>query len=243
MPETASTDANRPAPGAAPYPLDRRDRAVGLGLIAVSFLVALGISVRAKEASLPVLATQPAPPSTAGIEGFPATVKPLLLVDAANALTPRDQLAGIAIVGAKPDGTVDVHSGGNARYVFRSPEGTGPEPEREYGELAFKKYCGFQVVSLTTAGLGAAPDVSNADCKRAIEALPQPGCSVEQLWELGKQRGADPERSATIEYYRASSGPAWAFTSGSANFSVAPDCRTVLSDEDRTPVLPSRVPS
>lgn len=242
MPETANPDASRPAPVAVPNPLDRRDRAVGLGLIAVSFFVALGISVWSKEASLPVVATEPAQPSSVGIEGFPTAVKPLALVAAANALTPREQLVGIAIVGAKADGTLDVQSGGNARYVFRSPEGKGPEPEREYGELALKKYCGFQVINLTSAGLGAAPDVSNADCKRAIEALPQPGCSVEQLWEIGKQQGADIQVGATIEYYRASSGPAWGFTSGSTNFSVAPDCSTLLSEEDRTPVLPSRVP-
>ncbi len=229
-------------PNAPKSPLATRDRAIGLGLIAVSFVVALGISARAKEASMPVVATEPAPPSTAGIVGFPAAVKPLALLAAASELTPREQLVGVALAGAKPDGTLDLQSTGQARFAFRSAEGKGPQPNREYGELALKKYCGFQVVTLTNAGLGATPDVSNADCKRAIEVLPPPACSLEQLWEIGKQQGADPQSTATIDYYRASSGPAWWFESGSTAFAVGPDCSKVLSDEERVPVIGKRVP-
>lgn len=223
-------------------PVDARDRAVGLGLIAVSFVVALGISARAKEASMPVVASDPAPPSTAGIVGFPSAVKPLPILDNARKLTSREQLVGMAIVGAKPDGTIDLQASGQVRYAFRSAEGKGPQPRREYGELALRKYCGFQIVTLTGEGLGAQADVSNADCKRAIEALPPPTCSVEQLWELAKQQGVDPQGTAAIDYYRATSGPAWYFESAATSFTVAPDCKTLLSDQERVAVIAKRVP-
>lgn len=242
MSDTPVSDKSVGAPKAPKNPLDSRDRAVGLGVIAVSFVVALGISARAKEASMPVLASEPAPPSSTGIVGFPAAVKPLALADAARALTSREQLVGIAIAGVKADGTVDLQAAAAARFAFRSPEGKGPQPNREYGELALKKYCGFQVVHLNGQGLGAAPDVSNADCKRAIEALPPPTCTLEQLWELGKQQGADPQVPASIDYYRASSGPAWWFESGSTVFAVDADCNRVLSDAERVAVVGKRVP-
>jgi hypothetical protein len=242
MPETQSHDDTPKAAAAPENPPNPRDRAVGLGLIAVSFVVALAISARSKEASMPVLATEPLAPSVAGIAGFPSSIKPLSLIAAAAELTPREQLVGVAISGAKPDGTIDVQATAHARFVFRSPEGQGPEPAREYGELSLKKYCGFQLVHLNNAGLGAAADVSNADCKRAIEVLPQPSCSVEQLWELGKQKGADPHVTATIEYYRAASGPAWWFESGAVSFAVGADCTKVLSDEERAGIIAKRVP-
>src|SRR5690606_40235520 len=95
-----------------------------------------------------------------------------------------------------------------ARFVYRSLEGHGPEPARPYGALAARKYCGFQVIRFSEAGLGAEPDVADVDCRRAIEPLPAPTCTVQQLWELGKTRGAD-EEPADIQYYRARSGPAW----------------------------------
>jgi hypothetical protein len=242
MPDSPIPDQPRPATDVPHNPPNPRDRAIGLGLIAVSFVVALGISARSKEASSPRLATEPAPPSSAGIVGFPLAVKPLSLLSAARELTPREQLVGLAISGLKADGTVDLQSTGMARFVFRSPEGVGPEPSREYGELALKKYCGFQVVALGNSGLGALPDVSNADCKRAIEQLPPPACSAEQLWELGKQQGADPTTTATVEYYRASSGPAWWFESGTTSFAVGGDCSKVLSEQERAGVISKRVP-
>jgi hypothetical protein len=241
MPETPK-DAVPAAPRAPQNPVNQRDRALGLGLIAASFVVALGISARAKEASMPVVATEPAPPTSAGIVGFPAAVKPLALVDVARGLTERQQLVGVAVFGAKADGTVNLENIGGARFVYRSPDGEGPQPNREYGELALKKYCGFQVVNLTKAGLGAAPDVSNADCKRAIEVLPPPHCTIEQLWEIGKQQGADVQNTATIDYYRSTSGPAWWFESGGTMFAVGPDCTTILTEPERNPVIGKRVP-
>src|SRR5690606_40644141 len=89
----------------------KRDRLLGLGLISVTFIVALGISLRSKQASLPRVAAPPEPPSAEGIAGFPSAVIPLALEPQARRLTPRDQLLGAVLSGVKPDGTIDVGDG------------------------------------------------------------------------------------------------------------------------------------
>lgn len=218
----------------------KRDRLLGLGLIAVAFITALGISLRSKQASLPLVSPPPEPPRTDGIEGFPEAVKPLSLEPLARRLTARDQLVGASFSKVTPEGTLNAQNGG-ARFVYRSLEGQGPEPARPYGTLAARKYCGFQVVRLTSAGLGAEADVADADCRRAIEPLPAPNCSLEQLWELARQRGAGSE-SADIDYYRSRSGPAWYFESGSTRFAVGADCRTLLPEQEAASVGSRRVP-
>lgn len=219
-----------------------RDRMLGLGLIFASFVVALGVSWLAKEAAMPRLALPPAPPSTTGIDGFPSAVAPLAVFETAKALTVRDKFVGMALSSVKADGTIDVTNGGSARFVFRSEEGEGPEPEREYGTLAARRYCGFQVVALDQSGLGAKSDVSDADCKRAIEPLPPPACKPAALWDLGKQKGADATQTATIEYYRAGSGPAWFFQSGETTLWLAGDCATELAPAQSQGVAGKRVP-
>lgn len=219
-----------------------KDRVLGLGLIAASFVVALGLSWRAKESAMPRLAVPPAPPSSDGIVGFPKAVDPLPLLDRAKQLTERDQLVGVSLSGVKDDGTIDVSLGGTGRFVYRSLEGQGAEPPREYGELAARKYCGFQIVALSQSGLGALPDVSDADCKRAIEPLPPPTCGAQAVWATAKQRGADVTQTATIEYYRANAGPAWFFQSGTVTLWLGADCTKLLSSEEGRGLIAKRVP-
>lgn len=234
-----------PPPSGRPHralPPTNNDRVLGLGLIAASFVVALGLSWRAKESVTPRLAAPPKAPTSEGISGFPNAVEPTALLERAKQLTERDQLVGIALSGVNADGTLDVGLGSSARYVFRSLEGQGAEPPREYGELAARRYCGFQVVVLNQAGLGALPDVSDADCKRAIEPLPAPTCGAQAVWATAKHHGADPAQSATIEYYRAQSGPAWYFQSGATTLWLGADCTKQLSAEQGAGVSPKRVP-
>lgn len=238
MSEPLPSPANPEPPEASA----KRDRLVGVGLIAISFAIALGLSLRAKEAVMPRLAAAPAAPSTEGLNGFPSAVPALALLPNARRLTQRDQLVGLSVSGVKSDGTIDTSAGGSARFVFRSAEGQGPEPAREYGALAARKFCGFQVVSLGTAGLGAQPDVSDADCRRAIEPLPPPTCSLELVWGAGKRKGADPTQTATVEYYRSSVGPAWFFQSGSVTLWLGADCSKELSAEEGRGVSGKRVP-
>lgn len=237
QPGGAQDVGQRPVP-----PAPNGDRVLGLGLIAASFVVALGLSWKAKEAVMPKLASPPAPPTSDGIDGFPSAVKPLGLLERAQTLTERDQLVGVSLSGVKVDGSVDVSLGGRGRFVFRSLEGQGAEPPREYGELAARKYCGFQVIALDQSGLGALPDVSDADCKRAIEPLPPPACTPEVVWATAKQQGADPTQTATIEYYRSNVGPAWFFQSGSVTLWLGADCAKTLTPEEGRGASGKRVP-
>jgi hypothetical protein len=234
------------SPAASPTEPERaravRDRAVGLGVIAVSFIVAMALSYSAKQRSLPRLAPPPGPASAEGIVGFPTAVAPLEALALAKKHTVRDQFVGLALTGVTSEGTIDVSNGGRARYVFRSLPGEGPEPEREYGTLALRKYCGFQVIVLNEAGMGAEPDVSNADCRRAIDPLPEPSCSLAQVWEVAKRKGADPSQAATIEYYRAGAGPAWWFESGAVSVALGADCNTELGAEEARGISLQRVP-
>jgi hypothetical protein len=237
-PEGSAADV----PPQAPPPAPNNDRVLGLGLVAASFVVALGLSWRAKESVMPKVASTPAPPTSEGLAGFPKAVAPVGLLDRARQLTERDQLVGVALSGVAADGTIDVSLGGGARYVFRSLEGQGAEPPREYGELAARKYCGFQVIALNQAGLGALPDVSDADCKRAIEPLPAPACGLDSVWASAKQQGADTSQPATIEYYRSAAGPAWFFQSGAVTLWLGADCSKRLTAEEGRGAAGKRVP-
>lgn len=236
-----SESNDSPTKSAAPLATSL-DRTLGLGLLAVSFAVALGLSWNAREASMPRVAKTPAAPSTDGLPGFPTAVPPAAIVETARRLTERDQFVGMAMTGVKADGTLDVNQGGSARFVFRSLEGQGPEPEREYGTLPARRYCGFQVITLDARGLAAQPDVSDADCRRAIEPLPPPTCTVEAVWNAGKQKGADPASTASIEYYRASSGPAWFFQSGAVHLWLGSDCVKELTPDEARSASGKRVP-
>lgn len=240
MSETPATSAASPTEPKRAHAA--RDRAVGLGVIAVSFIVAMALSYSAKQRSLPRVATPPAPASAEGIGSFPNAVAPLETLELAKRHTARDRFVGMALSGVTSDGTVNVSKGGGARYVFRSLAGEGPEPEREYGTLAPRKYCGFQVIVLNEAGISAEPDVSNADCRRAIDPLPEPSCSLAQVWDVAKRKGADPSQTATIEYYRAGAGPAWWFESGAVSVALGADCQTELSADDARGISVQRVP-
>ncbi len=231
-----------PPKESAPPRTPSHDRVAGLGLLSLSFSVALGLSWNAREAATPRVAQTPAPPTTEGLSGFPTAVSPAGVLDAARRLTERDQFVGMAFSGVKADGTLDVNQGGSARFVFRSLEGQGPEPEREYGTLAARRYCGFQVITLDAQGLAAQPDVSDADCRRAIEPLPPPTCTVEAVWNAGKKKGADPLSAANIEYYRSSSGPAWFFQNGGISLWLGADCVREMTPEEARSVSGKRVP-
>src|SRR5690606_5266238 len=103
------------SPAASPTESERaRDRAVGLGVIAVSFIVAMALSYSAKQRSLPRLALPPAPASADGIAGFPNTVAPLEALTVSKKHTVRDQFVGMAFSGVTSDGTVNVSNGGGA---------------------------------------------------------------------------------------------------------------------------------
>jgi hypothetical protein len=217
-------------------PLDpkrARDRLTGLVLVAASFAVCLALSLWAKEKSRPETSLPPGPPTVAGIAGYPSSIDAIQALAAARKLTPRPLLRGIVIENVLNDGSIDVSEGpARVRYSFQSEAGQGPQPPREPGTLPKRITCGKQNVVLRKEGLVAEPDLADYPCPPGgLEPLPEPQCSLRELWKLARRRKVSRDIPAHIEYYRAKAGPAWRFEiPGTANrFVMYGDCKRELT--------------
>jgi hypothetical protein len=214
----------------------RRDRTVGLMIVAGAFAGALCISWWAKIKSRPETSEPPGPPTTEGIVGFPEKVDPIHTLPVVRGLTKRVLLRGIVMEGVKSDGSVDVSEGpGRVRYVFQSPPGQGPQPVREPGVLPRRPFCGKQNVHLRREGLVADPDIAEYPCTpQHIEHLQNPRCGPREVWQKALARGAPRDRMARVEYYRAHGGPAWRFElpGTTHRFSLYGDCSQELDPNE-----------
>jgi len=214
-------------------PARARDRLLGLILVAASFALCLGLSLWAKEKSRPETSEPPGPPTVAGVVGYPSSVDAVATLAAARKLTRRPLLRGIVFDGVQSDGTIDVSEGpGRVRYAFQSEAGQGAQPPREAGTLPKRITCGKQSVVLRKEGLVAEPDEADYPCPPGgVEALPEPQCSLRELWKAARRRKVPRERAAHIEYYRSRVGPAWRFEiSGTAqSFTLYGDCKRELT--------------
>ncbi len=211
----------------------RKDRIVGLAVVLVAFVLALGISWWAKVRSRPEVAAPPGPPITAGLVGFPEAVDPIKTLPAARDATRRSLLRGIWAEGVRGDGTIDLSEGpGRARYLFQSPPGQGPQPPREPGTLARRHHCGKQTIHLRREGLVADPDISDFPCPaQGTDHLPDPRCSFRDVWAYAIKKGAPRDQLARIEYYRSRAGPAHRFELPGTQyrFSLYGDCARELT--------------
>lgn len=200
--------------------------------MAASFMLCLALSLWAKEKSRPETSEPPGPPTTLGIVGYPNAVDAVATLEAARKLTRRTILRGIVFDGVQSDGTIDVSEGpGRVRYTFQSEAGQGAQPPREPGTLPKRITCGKQSVILRKEGLVAEADQADYPCAGAIEPLPEPQCTLRDIWKLARKRHVPRDRTAHIEYYRAKAGPAWRFEGvGSVqHFSVYGDCKRELT--------------
>jgi hypothetical protein len=214
-------------------PASRRDRLIGLIIVAVTFCFALGLSWWAKVQSRPESSPLPGPPTTEGLIGYPSSVDPVQALTVARTLTKRSMLRGFSAEGVNSDGTVDLSEGpGRVRYAFQSAPGEGPQPPRPPGTLARRLYCGKQNVHLVTEGLVADPDDADYPCPpRHADALPEPRCGPRDVWKYAIGKGAPSKRLARVEYYRAKVGPAWRFELPGTphRFSLYGDCERKLT--------------
>jgi hypothetical protein len=221
---------------------DRRDRLKGLSIVAVTFVVCLCISYWAEKKSQPEASEPPAPPTTQGVQGFPNAIDPLGTLAAAKGLTRRPMLRGFVAEGVKSDGTLDVSEGrGSLRYSFQSPAGHGPQPPRERGTLARQHYCGRQNVVVKKEGMAAEPDLAGAICSpHASDPLPDPRCTLAQVWKHALAKGAPSDKPARIEYYRAAAGPAWRFELAGTlyRFALYGDCQRELKGAESNGSVP-----
>ncbi|HKO53500.1 MAG TPA: hypothetical protein VJV79_37580 [Polyangiaceae bacterium] len=220
----------------------QRDRLRGLVIVALTFVLCLLISAWAKRRSLPVLSAPPGPPSPVGVVGFPNAVDAVKTLARARQVSQRNLLRSISAEGVKSDGTVDVAlPTGRIRYSFQSNAGEGPEPPRHPDTLARHPYCGRQTINVHKEGLVADADAADATCApQATDPLPEPRCSLADIWALALTRGVPKERLAHIEYYRASAGPAWRFEAPHprGRFSVYGDCKRELDAKEAVNIGP-----
>jgi hypothetical protein len=223
-------------------PTRQRDRLHGLAVVGIAFLMSLGISFWAKRVSEPEQGKPPAPPTTTGIVGWPNAVDPIKTLSVARSLTRRVLFRGMVIEGARSDGTVSASQpSSRIRYVFQSPAGHGPQPPRVPGVVPRRNLCGRQSVHVTDKGIYADPDQLDLPCPPIpVEGLPEPRCSLQDIWKVAAERGVPATATARIEYYRAQAGPAWRFelTDGSVRFALYGDCRRELSRAEASGSVP-----
>jgi hypothetical protein len=236
-PTSPPTGAARPGPATSP---PQRDRITGFSILFVAFCAALIISWKASEAVRPNVAAEPEPPTSEGLVGYPHQVEPLNALRVARDLTERTQLRRILATGVSPDGTVDLSQpSAGIRYDFDSAAGEGPEAPRPAGTVRHARYCGRQSVHVKADGIAAEADQPRAVCRAALGSpLPEPRCSLQQLWSLAKERKPDASGVATIEYYRADEGPAWRFSQAGLDFVIFGDCERELKGKEARPLGP-----
>jgi len=231
----------QPLPRVAPFRY-RNDRRLGLLIITGSFLVAIAFSLWARERAQPEESVPPGPATTTGVVGWPKRVDPIATLASAKEITRRKLLRGIAMDGVTSTGTLDFSTAtADARYSFQSAPGQGPQPAREHGTLSRRAYCGRQAVVIQKQGMVAQPDNSLAACTADhSESLPDPRCSLAEIWAAAKLKNAPTDRVARVEYYRSKAGPAWRFTIPNSpyRFSWYGDCRRELSETEAIGFVP-----
>ena len=200
-------------------------------------MVCLALSLWAKEKSRPETSEPPGPPTVDGIIGYPNAVDAVNSYGAVRKLTKRPALRGIVFESVQSNGTIDVSEGpGRVRYTFQSSPGQGAQPPREPGTLPKRITCGKQNVVLRKEGLVVEPDQADYPCPPGgVEPLPEPSCSLREIWKLARQRKVPRDRPAHVEYFRAKAGPAWRFEitgMPQSRFTVYGDCKRELTGMD-----------
>jgi hypothetical protein len=218
--------------------LDRarsRDRVIGLLVITLVFAACLGFTYWAQRESMPELAEPPAPPTHEGIVGWPRSVDPLRQLERARGLTRRPMLRRVVIELVAANGMIDVAGAdAHARYSFQSPPGEGAQPEREPGTVRHRHFCGKQEVVLNHSGIGAGVDQTGERCPPSLgDALPDPQCTLADVFKRAIELGADATRPAHVEYYRAHVGPSWRFEQhGRHPLWIYGDCSRALNSAE-----------
>jgi hypothetical protein len=215
----------------------RKDKMRGLVIIGVTFVLCILFSLWGKEMAEPEVSQPPRPPTSEGVVGWPKAVEVVATLAAAREATPRANLRGFVAERVKSDGTIDFKKpGALVRYSFQSGPGEGPQPTLEPGTLPRRSYCGKQGVYIRRHGLVVDADMPAFPCGVHLrEAMPDPGCSLKQVWDfVTEKKGVPTKAPARIEYYQAKSGPAYRFSVPGTEHRLAlsADCSRLLSSAD-----------
>jgi hypothetical protein len=172
---------------------------------------------------------------------FPDAFDPMSALERARSLSVRNRLQGISLEGVKSDGTMDLRlPSKQVRFVFNSERGEGPQPPRPPGSRLRKTYCGRQDVTIDGNGIYALPDQPMTSCSKAHDALPEPRCGLEAIWDHALAKGVPADASAHIEYYNAVAGPAWRFDviGTKHSFVLYGDCERELTSSEAIGSVP-----
>jgi hypothetical protein len=219
----------------------KRDRTQGLTILGAAFLLALlgNWWVKSTVHQLPDAATASVPDKT-GLLGFPEHFDPLSALERARDLSVRRWLFGVALAGVRPDGTLDMDHGGAARFVFGSRRGDGPQLPVPPGERRRQDHCGRQEVRIDAAGIHAEGDQPEHDCHGFGEWLPNPVCSLEQIWKFAIEKGASRSGLAEIQYFQSEAGPSWRFrlADSAPEYVLYGDCKRELHGKEAAGKIP-----
>lgn len=210
---------------------ERRDRILGLMIMASAFGAALGLSFWSHRVAKSPNKGDDRPAETHALPGWPHAAEPMAVLRLARAMARPRGLGSLVVDGVKSDGTVDLAKAGTARYVFFRVTETRPAGKAPS--------CDRLVVRLGASGLVRGNVATRQSCPepRAVP-LPEPGCGPRELWEAALRKGASPKALARAEFYRAVSGPAWKFRLGRGNLSLVMDgrcARELTSSEAQRP--------
>lgn len=220
----------------------KRDRILGLAIIVLAFGGCMGLSVWGMRVSTPRPAPAPLPASQADLPGFPQAVRPLDVLQRARHLTVREKFRGFEARGLKRDGTLDfTRNDTSLKFVFQSPQGRGPQPERVPGTLPNRRYCGTQTIVVDRKGISALPDRANVSCGgKEIEDLGLPiGCGIDAVLVAAEKKKMKTRGGVKIEYFDAASGPAFRLDSERRTLTLsARDCKKELKGREQRGTLP-----
>ncbi len=211
----------------------RRDMAIGLATIAMSFAACMALSLWGLGQSTARLAPAPAPAEKIAIKDYPQ-VGPFELLARSRQLSVRSKFRGLVAKGVTPDGKVDLSKKKSSlRYSFQSPAGIGYQPLRQPGTLPGRRSCGSQSVVADQKGLYAEKDRANGVCpkERPQQLKIEEGCTFQDVWKVArKKKFARKKKVATIEYFEAEGGPAFRFMGRRKKSFVlsARDCKTIF---------------
>lgn len=226
----------------AESPTRQRDRRRGVIIVGCAFVAAVSVSWWARTVSAPEPDPQTAPETSGGVVGFPKSVDVMLSLEGAHSLAKRDDLLGIGVWGASPDGSVDVSvPGDRVRYVFGSGRGEGALPPHPPGQLPRHDTCGRRTVHVKEVGMFADPDMPTYPCGGPpLEPLPYPRCGPKEVWQAAIKKGVPTNKKAHIEYFRSAAGPAWRFELDGApmRFVLYGDCERELTGSEASGASP-----
>lgn len=224
-------------------PARQRDRLIGLAIIVSAFAACMGLSVWGMHQSTPRPAPAPPPVTAQGLDGFPASVDPFVLLPRARELSVRSRFVGFEAEDVSPKGTINLTTKkASLRYVFQSDRGRGPQPPRRPGTLPDRRFCGTQSVLVGEGGMAAQEDRPDVACgSRDIVDLGVPeDCSLKQLRKVASKHSIKNKGGAKVEYFNAHAGPAFRVRQGKHTVVIsAHDCETVLKGRKQRGAVPA----